>query len=505
LPGFEGKLLDYYIEAVDGRGNVHKSEIQHVFVEDGDGIVDPPVPGEVVTLEPVEPVDTAPIKITYDPTGRNLESASQVYLHVGRNVWQDRITPRPAMTKVGDKWEYTLAAWPGTSVLDVVFTSAPEGGSGIWDNNNNADWHFIVTSAGTPEPPEAPAGLTAAALSSTSISLDWPDVAGASAYVVFRGATELGTTPISNWTDNGLDPATSHTYTVKARNAGGDSAASTPASATTKPEDGGGGNTGPVPFEMDGQPDHPGYLLSNPGMVIHAAVRGNLLYVSTWAPGAFGNDHFILIGNAALSTPTTPAPWAKAGTIALPPGQPFLAAESSNNFIGWFNAGSAATTLARGTPSQSMEGTIDLSVFPTRPNTLYLTALAYQTADGGLLGAQAPATIAAGNDVEASELFAVPLEVLRDEDANGIFDRLEPGVGFVVTEFNRVGNSLNLDWAAFPGRSYRVESSDDLAVGSWETVPGSETTAGPAESSLGISLEIPPGDPRRFFRVALDP
>lgn len=42
LPGFRGKLLDYYVEAVDGRGNRHRSEIQHVFVEDDGAAVDPP-------------------------------------------------------------------------------------------------------------------------------------------------------------------------------------------------------------------------------------------------------------------------------------------------------------------------------------------------------------------------------------------------------------------------------------------------------------------------------
>jgi hypothetical protein len=34
VPGFRGKLFDYYIEATDARGNVSKSDIQHVFVQD---------------------------------------------------------------------------------------------------------------------------------------------------------------------------------------------------------------------------------------------------------------------------------------------------------------------------------------------------------------------------------------------------------------------------------------------------------------------------------------
>src|SRR5690606_38511421 len=33
VPDFRDKLLDYYIEAADTRGNIHRSEIQHVYVE----------------------------------------------------------------------------------------------------------------------------------------------------------------------------------------------------------------------------------------------------------------------------------------------------------------------------------------------------------------------------------------------------------------------------------------------------------------------------------------
>ena len=43
LVGFRGKLVDYYIEAADSLGNVRKSDIQHVFVEDDNGeVVEPP-------------------------------------------------------------------------------------------------------------------------------------------------------------------------------------------------------------------------------------------------------------------------------------------------------------------------------------------------------------------------------------------------------------------------------------------------------------------------------
>lgn len=45
VPGFRGKLLDYYLEATDTRGNASKSDIQHVFVEDDSVAPVQPPPG----------------------------------------------------------------------------------------------------------------------------------------------------------------------------------------------------------------------------------------------------------------------------------------------------------------------------------------------------------------------------------------------------------------------------------------------------------------------------
>jgi hypothetical protein len=254
---------------------------------------------------------------------------------------------------------------------------------------------------------------------------------------------------------------------------------------------------------MDGLVDHPGYQLSNPGMIIHAALRGNLLYVSTWAPGtAFGNDHFILVGSSALASATTAAPWGKSGMTALPPGSPFLAAESSNDYIGWFNTNGATTQLARAA-DQQMEGTLNVAeAFGSPPAELYLCALAYQTADGGILGAQAPDKITDNGDVDPDELFMVPLEALRDEDANGIYDRLETGAGFRITSFQRDETTFSLAWNAFPGRTYQVQGSATMAPDSWENV--ATVAAGPADLSCSANIPIDPQeDPVMFFRVRL--
>ena len=592
VPDFRGKLLDYYIEAVDSKGNLHKSEIQHVFVEDDNGQGGGGgEPTSVVTISPANPTHAQPVTVTYNPAGRVLANAPQVYIHTGRNNWQNRITPRPAMTLADGKWTYTIQPTTGTTVLDMVFTGNAEGQNNQpWDNNGGQDWHFAVTPAGGDSAPATPTGLTATASGTSSIQLSWDASPGATSYLVFRGANEIGNSASNSFADTGLQPSTTYQYTVVARNSSGDSAATAPVSGTTDslgsppavPSGITAAATGansirvewaassgadeylvyrngeeigitssltwndsglvpstnyhytiaarneagtsvassaasattnstpppvyePIPFVMDGVADFTGYRLSNPGMTIHAALRGNLLYVATWSPGEFGNDHFIKIGSSVLVSATTPAPWAKAGNTALPSGAPFLAAESSNSFVGWFNANGATVETARAA-GQHMEGVINVAeAFGSAPASLYLAALAYQTTDGGVLGSQAPAMITDNGNVDPDELLAIPVEALRDEDANGAYDRLEPGKGFVVTAAGRAGNQFNLSWNCFPGRAYRVETSDTLAAGSWQTVPGSLFTAGASQLSASTSIDLEPADLKRFFRIVLVP
>lgn len=391
LAGFRGKLLDYYIESTDTRGNTSKSEIQHVFVEDDGG-------------------------------------------------------------------------------------------------------------GGSVAAPAAPTQLVATVTGTTTLSLTWSASAGATGYQVFRNGSLIGSPASTAWLDTGLSAGTTYSYSVAATSSGGSSTQTNAVQATTQSS---GGNVS-TPFVMDGVADSSGYLISNPGMTIHAAVRGSKLYVATWAPGQFGNDHFILIGSTALPSATMAAPWAKAGSTSLPASSPFLAAESSNSYLGWFNTNGAATTQARGTAGQQMEGTIDLGAFGSAPASLYLTALAYQTADAGLLGSQAPAGNADGN-VDPAELLRIPLEALRDEDADGTYDILEPNRGFAISQSSRSGNSFSLTWTSFPGRSYKVQTSTTLAPGSWTDVAGSTTvgTANALTSSHVVTLD--PADTQRFFRVMLVP
>src|SRR2546426_6488836 len=96
-----------------------------------------------------------------------------------------------------------------------------------------------------------------------------------------------------------------------------------------------------------------------------------------------------------------------------------------------------------------MEGSVDLiSAFGSIPTNLYLCAAAYQTADGGALAAQAPA--GSGPDIDPGEFFTIPTIALRDNNADGKFDRLDPSLDFTLQSVQRVSGGYSVNWAALP-------------------------------------------------------
>ncbi|MFO0859172.1 MAG: carbohydrate-binding protein [Phycisphaerales bacterium] len=141
LTGIRSKLVDYYVEATDSRGNIKKSPIQHVWVGDGAGASGGG--GTVVALNPETPVAGQNVTVTYDPAGRNLAGAASVYLHYGFNQWTPVISPDVLMTKNAQtgKWSTTVPVIPSATKLDIVFNN----GAGTWDNNGGGDWHFTVS------------------------------------------------------------------------------------------------------------------------------------------------------------------------------------------------------------------------------------------------------------------------------------------------------------------------------------------------------------------------
>jgi hypothetical protein len=77
ITGQEDVLIDYYVEATDGRNNTTRSDIQHVWVG---GAAAPPG-GDVVQINPNPAVAGQSVQVAYNPAGGPLAGASQVFMH----------------------------------------------------------------------------------------------------------------------------------------------------------------------------------------------------------------------------------------------------------------------------------------------------------------------------------------------------------------------------------------------------------------------------------------
>jgi uncharacterized lipoprotein YddW (UPF0748 family) len=126
---------------------------------------------------------------------------------------------------------------PGTTYYYVVRASNSAGASA---NSNQASATTL------PLPPAAPSGLTATAVSSSQINLAWTDKSSNETnFVVARATASAGpftdvatlAANTTSYSDTGLAPATTYYYVVRATNAGGASANSNQASATTAAPD----------------------------------------------------------------------------------------------------------------------------------------------------------------------------------------------------------------------------------------------------------------------------
>nr|WP_256340422.1 glycoside hydrolase family 18 protein [Streptomyces sp. 2231.1] len=124
--------------------------------------------------------------------------------------------------------------WYGQAAYyaDDVSVYGPDGGGG-----------------GDPAPtvPAAPGGLTVSGTTSSSVSLSWSAVSGATGYNVYRNGTKVTAVTGTSATVTGLAASTSYPFQVTATNAAGESAKSATVTGTTSATGGGGGGGGSVP------------------------------------------------------------------------------------------------------------------------------------------------------------------------------------------------------------------------------------------------------------------
>ncbi|MFH8768173.1 chitinase [Streptomyces sp. NPDC017958] len=93
----------------------------------------------------------------------------------------------------------------------------------------------------TPTVPSAPSGLSVSGTTSSSVSLAWSAVSGATGYNVYRDGTKVTAVTGTSATITGLLASTSYSFQVTATNSAGESAKSAAVTGTTAASGGGGG------------------------------------------------------------------------------------------------------------------------------------------------------------------------------------------------------------------------------------------------------------------------
>ncbi|MEV6923264.1 cellulose binding domain-containing protein [Dactylosporangium sp. NPDC051485] len=164
----------------------------------------------------------------------------------------------PSGSTLGSYWD-TLASQSGTHV-----TAANRTYNGTLAPGGSTTFGFLVSGSGKPanckinaascagvvdtQAPTAPTNLTVTGTTSSSVSLSWgasTDNVGVAGYDIYRAGTLAASVTGTSGTVSDLSASTAYTFTVKARDAAGNtSAASNQVSATTQAGGGGGGGGG---------------------------------------------------------------------------------------------------------------------------------------------------------------------------------------------------------------------------------------------------------------------
>ncbi len=130
----------------------------------------------------------------------------------------------------------------GNRTMDRNVTTAGTYTATARQNSNGWVMQVVAFKADTgvtdTELPTVPSGLSATPASPTQVDLTWnasTDNVGVTGYRVFRAGTQIGTTPSPGFTDTGLTPNTTYSYTVSATDAAGNNSAQSPAVPATTP------------------------------------------------------------------------------------------------------------------------------------------------------------------------------------------------------------------------------------------------------------------------------
>ncbi|MFI1763467.1 chitinase [Streptomyces sp. NPDC020800] len=158
------------------------------------------------------------------------------YVYLGANG--TGTTDVSTWTQSAPDWQkLTTTFTTGATTTKVTLYTHGWYGTGAYQAD---DISLLGPGASAGQPPAAPGGLTAGAVTSSSVTLSWPAVTGATGYAVYRDGVKVRTASGTSATVGGLSPSTAYSFQVTASNDAGESARSAAVTATTTAGTGGG-------------------------------------------------------------------------------------------------------------------------------------------------------------------------------------------------------------------------------------------------------------------------
>lgn len=161
INGFNNKLIDYYVQAIDSFNNVARSEIKHVWVGNNTSgtssnvswLPNNPTKNDTILIQVRNATIGAKLHWGINNSGNNWQTPHQVYWIPGTTLYNG-IGPAVESPMIGP--DSTGILWikigpfnkPEQTVDRVAFVIHYD--DNTWDNNNGSDYHILFNSTSRP-------------------------------------------------------------------------------------------------------------------------------------------------------------------------------------------------------------------------------------------------------------------------------------------------------------------------------------------------------------------
>ena len=171
---------------------------------------------------------SAQITLAWDPNTEADLAGYKVYYGIASGTYGSPIS-------VGNVTTYTLA---GLTAGQTYYIALKAYNTSNMESDYSNEVSGVATTLADTTPPTTPTNLTATAVSSSQINLSWnasTDNVAVTGYRIYRGGTQIATSTTTSYSNTGLTPSTTYTYTVAAYDAAGNVSPQSPSvSATTR-------------------------------------------------------------------------------------------------------------------------------------------------------------------------------------------------------------------------------------------------------------------------------